>query len=257
MIGVFTPIKVDAALYSLAVRDCTLGSLAASYSIVGTANVADYSIENVTPTNTTLGLADGLGGGAGTARVSGAGNYGLSINRMAAADAIIDGRLRSYSKPLVRFRETNYDLFLHNSTTPQKHDVQYVTTNPNSGNACGTKQVTEFAHFASAGAAVNIAAFAMPDLTLAIVKLTVLQWHSTDPTKYGYWERKRKVYKNGGAITFLGTLDNIITPEDTDGSFTAPTLVDDGSGNVAAHVFSHPTQASRALATLDIMLVRS
>jgi hypothetical protein len=260
MIGLYTPFKIDNTISSLAIRNCTVGSLPGSYSIVGASNIADYTIENVDLTNISLGLADGLGAGSGVVRTTG--SSGLSVNRLAPAEAALDVRVFG-SVPLLRVRETNYDLVLHDSDSPQKHDLWHVTTNANSGSPCGTRRVTEHHHFAAAAAAVKKAAFAFTDLTLAVVEVLVCQWHSTDPTKYMHARKKQFVYKHGGAITFIGTFDDVTSvagPDayaDTDGSFTAPTLVDDGSGNLAVQVSSHPTQASRVLVVMDVLLVRS
>lgn len=254
MIGVYTPFKIDDVIYSLAIRNCTLGSLSGSYSIVGAANVVDYTIDNVYQTNPTLGLADGLGTGTGTTRVSGASTYGLSVNRLAPANAALDIRGGS-TKPLIRIRETNYDLFLHRSASPRKHEVDYVTTSPLSGNPGGVKRATEYVAFDAAGSDVDVAAFEVLDLALVTVKVTVVQWHSTDPTKYMYAAKKQKAYRYGGAITLLGTFADFETYEDTDGSFAAPVLAVDGN-NLVVTVGSHPTHASRAQVVVDVIQVR-
>ncbi len=217
-----------------------------SASIVGAGFISDLSGSNNWNQHLGHPFVDAQLAGAGiTCNADGQGTtVGIGVNNGRPARAMIDARVLDNTKPLMRVTGS-YVRFQHDSKSEQHHQVKYGSNSALTGTTRGgVTGTSESALLLGAGSDADLAAYEFPDQTLAVVAFTVVQWYDTDPTKRGIWRCSQTVYKYGGAITFVGSLNDDVTADVTDGGFTHPELVDDGAGNVVVRVHAHTTTDS-------------
>jgi hypothetical protein len=261
MLGSSQCMHLEDATYGLTIFGCAFGGPNAGYCITGLNNVVGFSIDGVTVSGSVADFASHPGDFAcGISQIGGPTYYGVGVNKAINAQAAIDIRQVSTSKPTIRTHGT-YAYFTHENPSAQKHVLSYFSTNPESGLAGGKFTVTDTWHFEVGGAAKDLAAFAVPANANLDVRVRVMQRQATDPSKYQYTHKQQRVYKAGGGIVFQGTFDDVASsgPDqtvDTDGSFTDPTLIDDGAGNIVVHCASHPSAFSQVQVDVEILMVR-
>jgi hypothetical protein len=256
-----TSLKVVGGVSFLTMTNNNLGchvpiSGGVGYCIIGAGLIARCIALNNWNSRPNAAFADGEPGGYSISA-----NYdydhgdaGLAVNRLGAANAMLDGRVLDSTKPIFKVAG-NYVRFQHDSKSEQHHRVKYGSASALTGTERGgLTGSSESARLLGAGAAVALAAFPFPDQTLAVVSFTVVQFYDNDPTKHAIWRCSQSVYRYSGAITFIGALNDDVAPNVTDAGFAAhPTLLDDGSGNVVVHVSAHTTVDSHVQVAMSVL----
>lgn len=140
--------------------------------------------------------------------------------------------------PAIKMRDgSNAVHFEHWLRSQQKQDRAYFTAWSFGGYTWPASITVQEHGSLSAGAADTLARYAFPENASASVSFTVVLQVLGTPSAMGVWRRSQTVYRTTGAGTASSTIVDELPAVITTGlTFTAPTIVFDGSNNIGVYM---------------------